>query len=492
MRVLFVAYECAPFAKAGGVADFIGALPKALRARGIDARVLIPRFSSIEATTTRRGEPLGVPMSDSIAWCAIDQAALPSGNSSSGSDVPVYMLVHDALYDLPHPYAAQGLQAFSGSTLLCRSAFALGRALDWIPDVIHLHDWPTALAATMLETIEAAPPFDRTASVLTIHNLAHQPWFDPAGIAIAQLPQGLFHPGVLENFGAVNPMKGGMAYATLLTTVSPTYAEEIRHPPASSGLEILINARTDKLVGITNGIDTDVWNPATDPLIWSPYSADDIEGKASCKSAIQRHFGLPVDPDVPLIGSVSRWVSQKGIDVIADSVDRIAGLGAQLIMLGTGDAHLQDRLQARNDLQDDHFRAYVGYDEALAHQIEAGADLFLMPSRFEPCGLNQLYSQRYGTLPIVRATGGLADTVDNYDEASGEGTGFVLHDLNADALVATIAWALHVYRDQPEAFAAMRERVLRLPLGWSPAAAKYHEVYRRALVTKRMYSRAAS
>lgn len=476
MKVLFVTPECVPFAKAGGLGDVVGALPKALHKRGIDARVLMPRygFMTIE-DAVRLPDPLGVPYGTGEAWCGVLESRLP------GSDVPVYFLEHDALFERPAPYLADGLHALGSFGLLCRGAFQLSRALNWIPDVMHVHDWPTAPLASMLATVERASPFDGTASVMTIHNMAHQPRFEVAGLELLGLPASLFHPGALEDHGEVNPFKGGCLHATMLTAVSPTYAEEIRGDPGGCGLDPLMRARGADLVGIVNGIDTDVWNPATDRSIAASFSVDHPGGKRLCKAALQSSMGLAVAPEIPLIGVVSRWVTQKGTDVLVDALDRILALGAQVAMLGSGEPHLEALLAARSAEHDGRFAAKVGYDEVLAHQIEAGADFFCMPSRFEPCGLNQLYSQRYGTLPIVRATGGLVDTVTNCDPATGSGTGFVFWDLTADALVGTVAWAVDLFRSRPDLIAQMRLGAMRKASGWATAAGAYESVYARSI-----------
>ncbi len=473
MQVLFVSSECAPFAKAGGLADVVGALPKALLDAGVDVRVLLPRYSYMDVDGIPLAEPLGVPMPGGEAWCGVVESRLP------GSHVPIYFLEHDALFDRDGPYAAEGLHALAGFGLLCRGAFQLCRALDWIPDVMHVHDWPTAPIASRLLGAERGAPFDRTASVMTIHNMAHQPRFPAEGMELLGLPPWQFSIDGLEDYGELNPFKGGCAHATVVTTVSPTYADEIKSSPGGCGLDELMRARGDDLVGIVNGVDTTVWDPSQDPYIAATYSPDAPAGKRLCKSALQQQMGLDVRADVPLIGVVSRWTRQKGTDVIADAIDRILALDTQMLMLGSGDPDLEARLTSRP--KDGRFAVYNGYNEGLAHQIEAGSDFFLMPSRFEPCGLNQMYSQRYGTLPIVRGTGGLKDTVDNCDPNTGAGTGFVLWDLHLDALVDTVAWAVGLYRSDPGLIAQMQRRAMRRDFAWSASAAGYLDVYVRAV-----------
>jgi starch synthase len=281
--------------------------------------------------------------------------------------------------------------------------------------------------------------------------------------------------------GAVNPMKGGLYHATKLTTVSPRYAQEIRTPSGGAGLDALIRFRGADTVGILNGIDDKVWNPAADAALPARFSAEDLSGKAECKRALQKELGLAERADVPLIGVVSRLSQQKGTDVILAALSRILELDTQVVILGSGDPASEGYLQVRSHYGADRFRAYIGFNEGLSHRIEAGSDLFLMPSRFEPCGLNQMYSQRYGTLPIVRATGGLDDTVENYDPR----TGVKMWDLDVTSLVATVKWAVETYRARPEHFRAMQVRAMSKKLGWDVAARRYADVYRWAVARKR-------
>jgi starch synthase len=482
LRVLFVASECAPVAKAGGLGDVVGALPKALRKLGIDARILLPRYRFISTYgMDRHIEPLAVPLGTGEAWCALFETTLPD------SDVPLYFLEHDAafdrsyIYDPPDGYAHDNCARFG---LLSRGAFMVSRLLNWIPDVFHVHDWPTAATPIMLNTCEDADPFRRSASVLTIHNIAHQPRFPASDLPLLQIGEDQLRPDSVEDYGRINIFKGGMYHSSMLTTVSPRYAMEIRTPDGGAGLDHIMRFRGADLLGILNGIDEDVWNPATDRAIPAHFSAQDLSGKATCKRALQQELHLANDANVPLIGVVSRLNSQKGTDVIIDSIDELLALGVQLVMLGAGDRVLEERMRARS-LNSKSFRAWIGHNEALSHKIEAASDLFLMPSRFEPCGLNQMYSQRYGTLPIVRAVGGLDDTVENLDERTGHGTGFKLQELSKKTLVETVAWAANVYKNKKPLFRKMQIAAMQKNFGWSRAAQSYAEVYGWALQRKR-------
>jgi starch synthase len=479
--ILFAASECAPFVKAGGLGDVVGALPAALQKLGHDVRIVLPRYGFVSTKGMKRHDaPLGVPLGAGEAWAGVVETRLP------GTEVPVYFLEHDALFGRPYIYDPPGglaLDSLSRFAFLSRGALQLCKYLAWIPDVVHVHDWPTALVPVYMHTLEAAHPIGRAASVLTIHNVAHQAKFDAKEYAATQLPWSEMRADSLEDYGAVSPLKGGLFHATKLVAVSPRYAYEIRTPEGGAGLDGLLRFRGGDLLGILNGIDEDVWDPRTDAAIAAPFDADDLSGKAACKRALQREMGIAEIADVPLIGIVSRLTAQKGSDVIADALPRILALGAQVVVLGAGAPALEARYRATSEAGGDRMRAWIGYSDGLAHRIEAGSDLFLMPSRFEPCGLNQMYSQRYGTLPIVRATGGLVDTVESYDAATGEGTGFVLDDLDVDSLVATTAWAIATYRDA-HAFRAMQRRAMKKHFGWNEAAARYADVYEWAIARR--------
>jgi starch synthase len=400
----------------------------------------------------------------------------------------VYLLDHESLfgrgylYDPPGSFAPDNLARFG---FLCRGALQLCKSLGWTPDVFHVHDWPTALIPVYLNTLERGGPLGRSASVLTIHNIAHQARFPAADLALTHLPWSELRSDSLEDHGAVSPFKGGLYHATKLTAVSPRYAYEIRTPEGGVGLDGLLRMRGGDLLGILNGIDESVWNPSADPAIAAPFDADDLTGKAVCKRALQRELGLADRPDVPLLGVVSRLSEQKGTDVVIAALGRLLEMDTQVVILGSGDRASEGYLGLRSSHGGDRFRAWIGFSEPLAHRVEAGADLFLMPSRFEPCGLNQMYSQRYGTLPVVRATGGLDDTVDSYDPATGEGTGFKLHDLNVDSLVATVRWAVDTYRRRPDHFQVMQRRAMRRRFGWDLSARRYSELYGWALGARR-------
>lgn len=480
-KVLFVAAECAPFAKTGGLADVVGALPKALRRRGADVRVVMPLYAGIrwDDLETLDGA-LAVPVAGENRFGAVRLGRVP------GTDVPVYFLEHRGYFDRPDVYGrpeySDNVERF---TFLSRAALELCKVLGWTPDVVHAHDWHTALVPVYLETVMWGTPLHRAPCVFTIHNLSHQGVCAPEALPITGLGWEHYHAFEFEHFGSLNLMKAALYRSTLLTTVSPTYAREIQTPAFGFGLDGVLRARSADLVGVLNGIDDEEWNPATDRHLPRGFDRDDLAGKAACKAALQREAGLPVRADLPLFGLVGRLTDQKGIDVLAAGLDAIMSLPLQLVVLGTGEPRLERRLERVAASNPDRFRAFIQFDESFAHRIEAGADFFLMPSRFEPCGLNQLYSLRYGTLPIVRATGGLADTVVNYDETNGDGTGFVLHDLDERSLHATMGWAVSTWYDRPRHIDRMRRRAMAQDFSWNHSAEAYLDLYDRARARRR-------
>jgi starch synthase len=477
LKVLFVASECVPFAKTGGLADVVGALPVALAERGHDVRVLVPRYRVTKKHPAERlPAPLAVPVGQGEAWCSVWETRLPR------SDARVYLLDHDALYDRDGIYGDKGgdfgdnLARFA---LLSRAGLALCRYLDFTPDVFHAHDWQTGLLPVYLKTLEAGSPLGRAASVFTIHNMGYQGWFPKADLWQTQLGWDVFHSRGLEAHDSINLLKGGTYSSTLVTTVSPRYAREIQAPDGGEGLDGVLRDRGGDVIGILNGIDDEAWNPESDPFLAAPFHAADLEGKAVCKAALQAEMGLPDEPDVPLLGVVSRLAHQKGIDVFAGALDDMLSLGAQVVVLGSGEKWAEELFQ-KLAAEHPRFRCFIGMNEGLAHRIEAGADIFVMPSRYEPCGLNQLYSQRYGTLPVVRAVGGLDDTIEH------DVTGFKFQNLDPDDLGQAIAVAVYTYHERPEHFRMMQYKAMSKPMGWRHAAQQYEALYRMAVMRRRM------
>jgi starch synthase len=478
VRVVYAASESAPLVKTGGLADVAGALPAALRDAGIDVRVVLPGYPAVQAGVQKVRKagvvgPLGqIPAADLV------EVALPGG-------VPGWIVDNPALYDrVGGPY-----QGPSGSDwpdnalrfgLLSLAAASLADARPdrpWTADVVHANDWQTGLAAAFgaLGITRRAP------SVFTVHNLAFQGVFPAGQVADLGLPPSSFDVEGVEYYGHLSFLKAGLYYADALTTVSPTYAAEIQSEPGGMGLHGLLADRRGRLTGILNGIDTVSWDPRTDPFLSHPYDADHLDDKRLDKRALQVEAGLDPDDRMFLLGVVARISDQKGIDLIVDAGASIARLPAQLVVLGSGDHALEQRLLALAAAHPRHVRVVIGFDEGLAHRIEAGADAFVMPSRFEPCGLNQMYSQRYGTPPIVHATGGLVDSVVDHDAATlaaGTATGFAYRGSSAASLLRAIERALATYRDEPTWRRLQRNGMAR-DFGWSGPAAQYAALYER-------------
>lgn len=481
LKILFVAAEAAPFYKTGGLAEVVRDLPIALRERGHDVRTVVPKHrGDIRYKTHRHPAPLGVPLGDGTQWCAIVEPQMPPNQG------PIYLLEHNQYFDRPgiygNPYDyADNLDRF---TFLSRGALQLCKAKDFYPDVIHAHDWHTGLLPVYLNTLERTGQLGRAATIFTVHNLGYQGWFDSAGLPFTHIPWSEFRMRSLEAYGKINMLKGGVYHSTLVTTVSPTYAQEIQTPGHGHGMDGVLRDRSVDLYGVLNGIDEEVWNPESDTLIPARYSAKDLRGKAVCKAELQRVCGFRQQPNTPVVGMVTRLAHQKGVDVVVEAMHGLLDLGIQLVVLGTGEPALSQKLQNWARARPDRLSVHLTFNETLAHWIEAGSDFFLMPSRYEPCGLNQMYSLRYGTLPIVRAVGGLEDTVINCDPATGRGTGFKFHDLYANALWNTVRWAVQMYWSRPDVIHHMRQRAMGQRLGWDQAAAIYEQLYGLAVAKR--------
>lgn len=487
MKILLAASEVVPFAKSGGLADVSGALPKALRQMGHDVRVVMPRYYIIDKKKYKLKQMsglLGVPMgSMGEAWAAIYEGVLP------GSDVPVYFVEHEGFFGRSGLYDDGGRGYGDNDSrfiFFSKAVFQLAKMLHFKPDVIHANDWHTAAIPVMLNsTFAFDPDFEDTGSLLTIHNLQHQGKFSKHAMDLLGVGWEHYNADELEDFGGINLLKGGIVHADAINAVSRKYAQEIRTPAFGWGLHRLIDANAHKLFGILNGVDYEEWSPVTDPFIAEHFDTDDLAGKAVCKTALQREFGLPEREDVPLIGLVGRLAEQKGIGLLAAAIGSLMDQELQIVLLGTGEKWAEHFFSGIAAQHPEKFACYIGYRNDLAHRIEAGADLFLMPSLFEPCGLNQIYSLRYATLPIVRATGGLDDTIENYQESPLRGTGFKFSYATPEALSGTVSWALEVWYETPEAIEKMRHNAMAKRFDWSVAAEGYTAIYYRIVGSRR-------
>jgi starch synthase len=491
MKILMVSSEAVPFAKTGGLADMVSALSIALAKLGHEVKIVIPRYYSIdrEKLTPLPGA-LGVPVGGGEEWSAVYTVELPGG--AKKNPVQVYFIDHEFFFGRDGIYGTPSQPDFLDNprrfTFFCRAVFQLCRKIRWFPDLLHAHDWPAAMAPVYLKFAERVPGspggFEKTVSVLTVHNLGYQGIYSKDNFGYAGLGWDVFYNAGFEDWSMMNLLKAGLYSADRLNTVSPNYAEETKIQAQGFRLDGVLRYRSADYSGILNGIDTGVWNPEKDPLIPQNYSAKNPAGKAAAKEALQKEFGLPLDSAVPLVGMVTRLTEQKGVGELfgpaygsAFSICRDMNL--QLVLLGSGEPWCEHEIQSLASRLSN-FRAKIGYSEEMSHLIEAGSDFFLMPSRYEPCGLNQMYSLAYGTLPIVRRTGGLADTVENYSEDKGTGTGFMFDDLTPQAIYNTAGWAVWAWYNRPEHIEAMRRRAMGQNFSWEKSAKKYVEIYEAA------------
>lgn len=485
MNILMLSSEAVPFVKTGGLADVVGALSRELIQIGQDVRVALPRYASFDAPAPglSRHSEVSVPTPDGPVRVGLERGEPGTGTAS------ILAIRYDPFFDRPGYYGEAGrdypdnLRRFA---LFCRTvmeACAQPGPSGWRPDILHAHDWQTALAVVYLKSLyNTHPAWSKTRALFTIHNMGYQGIFPVGDFPWTGLPWSEYTPERLEFYGQVNLLKGGLVYADLLNTVSPTYAREIQAEEFGSGLEGVLQVRKDRLRGVTNGIDYEAWNPATDPYLAAHYSVDDLSGKKACKAALQKEMGLP-PRDVPMVGLVSRLAFQKGIDLIVEVLPKLLALDVQMVVLGSGESSYHGLLAGLGERFSDKLAVRLAFDEGLAHRIEAGADLFLMPSRYEPCGLSQMYSLRYGTVPIVRRTGGLADTVVPYlpdAHAAASATGFAFENPHPEVLLNTVLLALRVYRDKEE-WQALIHRGMRQDNSWRHSAKQYVELYERAL-----------
>jgi starch synthase len=485
-RVLHVAAEWFPLVKTGGLADVAAALPQAQRAAGLDARLLLPGLPALRESLSDAVEVARVGPAFGAARILLLRGRLP------GSAVPAYLIDAPWLYARSGgPYVAPDGREWSDNhlrfALLGWIAAQMAEGAldpDWTPQVVHGHDWHAALAPTYLAAHGAAGTgAARARSVLTVHNLAYQGLFPADRFAALRLPAWMAGPAGIEFHGELRLLKGGLMFADRITTVSPTYAREILTPAEGHQMEVVLQHRADRLSGIVNGIDTTVWDPATDPAIAAHYDAADPAGKAACKLALQRELGLREAPHAPLLGVVSRLTPQKGLDLLLSALPQWTGAGGQVVLLGAGDAALEHAWRAAALAVPEQVAVRIGYDEAFAHRVVAGADLIGVPSRFEPCGLTQLYGLRYGTLPLVHRVGGLADTVVDADEAAlreDRATGFAYSGATPEALAQAMRHALDGWR-HPAAWRRVMRRAMAQDTSWRAPAARYAALYAELL-----------
>lgn len=484
MKILFVASEVAPFAKTGGLADVTGSLPVALKRLGHDVRIILPLYKTV-------GEgPFPIHKGRKSVEISLGGSTHKGFlRQSTSADIPVYLLENrvffhrDHLYGTPAGDYPDNHQRFA---FFCRGVLDLLKRMDFRPDILHCHDWQTALVPVLLRYEHREDPFFmNTATLFTIHNLAYQGVFPKTSLAEMGLDWSYFTIDRLEFYDQVNLMKGGILAADLVTTVSPTYCNEILSAEQGCGLEGVLAERRDDLYGVLNGLDPDEWDPATDRHIFKTYTPAALAAKTANKKGLQKRLGLDEVPDIPLVGMVTRLASQKGIDLLAELLPRLAAENVQFVLLGAGDETYHRLFEDFKAKGAGNISLNIGYDSVCARQIYAGSDIFLMPSHYEPCGLGQLIALRYGSVPVVRKTGGLADTV--FDDRDGvrEPNGFSFDDFTSEALWEALQRALQAYR-QRDAWKKMVRRGMNRDYSWLQSAAVYERLYRNALATKRL------
>ncbi|HEY63066.1 MAG TPA: glycogen synthase [Caldilineae bacterium] len=483
LKILFLSAEVVPFAKTGGLADVAGSLPKAIRALGHDIRIAMPRYGRVSPDRfdlRPKLDPFPVPLDDME-----EPASILEGHI--GEDVPVYFVENARLFD------REGIYMYPDDAerfiFYCRAALEMCRQMGWRPDVIHCNDWHTAIIPNWMQTVYRDDPFFKdTATLYTIHNLAYQGIFGYRVLEIAGLEEYGFiaHPDLAPDLNdVVDLMARGILFADIINTVSERYAREILTPEFGERLDPILRDRRDRLFGVLNGIDYEVFNPATDPHIASRFDSDHLEARRPNKAALQREAGLPEREDIPLIGAISRLSDQKGFDLIAEIIDAwMQHVPSQFILLGTGEQRYHELFEGIQERYPDRVAVFLTFNAPLAQRIYAGTDMFLMPSRFEPCGLGQMIAMHYGSVPIVRATGGLADTVRDYDPRTGEGNGFSFKSYDALALYAALVRAVETFKYR-DVWRRLMLRGMRADFSWQRSARKYVDLYYRAIATRR-------
>jgi len=491
LKILITASEMYPYAKIGGLADVISSLSATLRNMGHDVRVVIPRYGQIDLNFIKAEVclgPMGVWMGNKEEWCTVFQTVSQEG-------IPVYLIENRLFFDRQGLYHDSQMRDYDDNPIrfgfFTRATLQLCRDIDFKPDVVHANDWQTALAPAYLKIWHWNDSIlGSSASLLTLHNVAYQGIYPKAHYEYLGLGWPNFTEEKFKSFDKINFLKGGIFYSDMVTAVSPTFAFEITQPFGGFGLAPYLSRRSSDLIGILNGIDYSVWDPAIDTYLPYHFTKDNLEGKGKCKELLQQTFDLHVDPHVALIGTIGRFVKQKGFHLIAETIDRILNsMHVQFVILGVGDNGLEKYFHDLPARYRGRAGSYIGFDNYRAHLIEAGCDFFLMPSLFEPCGLNQMYSQRYGTLPIVRATGGLDDTVENYNELTGEGTGFKFREPSSHTLYYTVGWAVSTFFDRRAHMLKMIRAAMERDFSWERSAGMYMEAYEKAMDNKQKTDR---
>lgn len=485
MRVVFATAEVSPIAKTGGLGDVCGSLPKALAKLGHDVVVFLPFYRQARQWFEKNGiVPHQLMPTVPVSWATWAAEATFLRANLPGTDIPLILVANDFFFERDQIYARAREDwddYLLRYTFFCRAIVRACELLDITPDILHCHDWHTSLLPAYLHSgLRTTKQFARTSSVYTIHNLNYQGIAGPDAFSLTGLHHRYWAPDALEHYGTMNPMKAGIIFADQVTTVSPNYANEVRSPQHGAGLDGVLRAMSHKFTGILNGIDAEQWDPHTDPLLSAHFHDMNFRGKATLKRRLAKEAGLPYSAKTPMIAAISRLVDQKGFHLLIPVLDRLLDAGAQVVILGSGEPWLEAALSSIAERRSDRCKVWIGFDEALAHRIYGGADALLMPSIYEPCGLNQMYASRYGTIPIVRLTGGLADTVmpfDGTNEQQATGFGFVSTDPN-DLYVAT--WLAMLNFKDSATWRTLQRNGMSIDFSWDRSARAYDEIYRRA------------
>ena len=481
LQVIFATPEAVPFAKTGGLADVAGALPKFLQTLGCDVKLVMPYYRMVRESglpLQYLGEEIEVPIGDETLRADLYQGQLTK-------EIPVYFIGREEYFDRAYLYGTPKGDYFDNAErfiFFSRAVLVFCQRMKFAPDVLHLHEWQTGLIPAYLASIYRNDPFfSRTASVFTIHNIAYQGLFRKGKFDLTGLPWTMYNPEGVEFWERINLMKAGIVYADVINTVSHKYSEEIQTPEFGYGLEGILRKRRDDLFGILNGVDYQDWDPAHDSHLVAPYDLKDLSGKKKCKQDLLKEFQLPPSLEqVPLLGVISRLADQKGFDLLAEILDELFTLDVGFVLLGTGEKKYHDLFNETSRKYPRKAGIRIAYDDRLAHKIEAGADLFLMPSKYEPCGLNQIYSLKYGTIPVVRATGGLDDTIVNSDPATGQGNGFKFKEYDAKEFLNQIKRAIGFYK-QPNHWRKLLHNAMSADFSWRRSAEAYLKLYLKAL-----------
>ena len=480
LKILFASSEVAPFAKTGGLADVSASLPSALAELGHQVITVMPLYRAVREgghDLEPQEKSLSIPFKGQKLETRIYRAKM-------GQDIPIYFLEREEFFDRRNLYGTSEGDYFDNPErfiFFSRGVLELSQAIGFQPDIVHCHDWQTSLVLVYLKSLyKNSAAFRRARSVFTIHNLAYQGVFPKEMMSVSELPLELFSMEGLEYFGKMNFMKGGIVFSDVITTVSQKYAQEIQTPEYGYGMDGVLRERSRDTYGILNGIDYEFWNPKTDPHIASSYDVKDTTGKKSCKEELIKIFKLKGSGEFPVIGMISRLADQKGFDILAEALDNLLALDLYLVILGTGDAKYEEQLVALEKKHRGRLSVKIAFDNVLAHKIEAGSDMFLMPSKYEPCGLNQMYSLKYGTIPIVRATGGLDDTIREFNPETAKGNGFKFSAYSAADLIKTAKRALYIYRNKL-LWTKLVTNAMKEDFSWHKSAKKYEQIYRNAL-----------